>query len=133
MQRVRLADALRKLDEGMAVPRAGLADVWPQTVILVVTEFGRTVRVNGSGGTDHGTGTAAFLAGGAVNGGEVLADWPGLQANQLFENRDLQSTLDLRAGAKGVVGPHLGLSSASLAQVFPDSEKVVPKSGLLRA
>jgi uncharacterized protein (DUF1501 family) len=132
IQRPRLAEALSKLDEGMAVLRAGLADIWSHTVILVVTEFGRTVRVNGSGGTDHGTGTAAFLAGGAVKGGKVMADWPGLQANQLFENRDLQPTLDIRAVAKGVVGQHLGLSSAGLAQVFPDSENVAPKGGLLR-
>jgi uncharacterized protein (DUF1501 family) len=114
------------------VLRAGLADVWPRTVILILTEFGRTVRVNGSGGTDHGTATAAFLIGGAVAGGRVLADWPGLAAGQLFEDRDLQPTLDISAVAKGLLGPHLGLSAASLAKVFPDSESVVPKGGLLR-
>jgi uncharacterized protein (DUF1501 family) len=73
-QRPRLTDSLRKLDEGIAVLRAGLTEVWSKTAILVLTEFGRTVRVNGSGGTDHGTGTAAFLMGGAVAGGRVLAD-----------------------------------------------------------
>jgi uncharacterized protein (DUF1501 family) len=131
-QRPRLAEALHTLDEGIAVLRAGLADVWPRTVILVLTEFGRTVRVNGSGGTDHGTATAAFLIGGAVAGGRVLADWPGLAAGQLFEDRDLQPTLDIRAVAKGLLGPHLGLSAASLAKVFPDSESVAPKAGLLQ-
>jgi uncharacterized protein (DUF1501 family) len=92
-----LSQSLPKLDEGIAVLRAGLANVWSKTVILVLTEFGRTVRVNGTSGTDHGTGTAAFLAGGAVAGGRVLADWPGLGTGQLFENRDLQPTLDIRA------------------------------------
>jgi uncharacterized protein (DUF1501 family) len=77
-QRPRLVEALRILDEGIAVLRAGLAEVWPKTAILVLTEFGRTVRVNGTAGTDHGTGTVAFLMGGAVAGGRVLADWPGL-------------------------------------------------------
>jgi uncharacterized protein (DUF1501 family) len=132
-QRVRLAESLARLDEGIAVLRAGLADVWSRTVILVVTEFGRTVRVNGNRGTDHGTGTAAILLGGAVAGGRVLADWPGLARNQLFEDRDLQPTLDIRAVAKGVVGPHLGLSADGLAAAFPESHTVLPKSGLLKA
>ncbi len=132
-QRPRLAEALQKLDEGIGILRAGLAEVWPQTAILVLTEFGRTIRVNGTGGTDHGTGTAAFLMGGAVAGGRVLADWPGLGAGQLFEDRDLQPTLDIRAVAKGLLGPHLGLSAADLAKVFPNSEGVAPKHGLLRA
>jgi uncharacterized protein (DUF1501 family) len=114
------------------VLRAGLADVWSNTVILVLTEFGRTVRMNGTGGTDHGTATAAFLMGGAIAGGRVLADWPGLAAGQLFENRDLQPTLDIRAVTKGVLGPHLGISSTGLATVFPNSENVTPRTGLLR-
>jgi uncharacterized protein (DUF1501 family) len=131
-QQPRLAESLQKLDEGIAVLRSGLADVWSKTAILVLTEFGRTVRVNGSGGTDHGTGTAAFLMGGAVAGGQVLADWPGLAQRQLFEDRDLQPTLDIRAVAKGLLGPHLGLTAANLATVFPDSDSVTPKTGLLR-
>lgn len=131
-QRPRLAEALQKLDQGIAVLRAGLTEVWSKTAILVLTEFGRTVHVNGSGGTDHGTGTAAFLMGGAVNGGRVLVDWPGLGPGQLFEDRDLQPTLDVRAIGKGLLGPHLGLSAASLARVFPGSEGVTPKGGLLR-
>jgi uncharacterized protein (DUF1501 family) len=132
LQQPRLRDALGKLDEGIAVLRTGLAEVWSRTAILVVTEFGRTVRVNGTGGTDHGTGTAAFLAGGAVAGGRVLADWPGLGAGQLFEDRDLQPTLDIRALAKGLLGPHFGISPADLATVFPDSGSVTPKAGLLK-
>jgi uncharacterized protein (DUF1501 family) len=131
-QQPMLADALHKLDEGIAVLRAGLADVWSKTAILVLTEFGRTVRVNGTAGTDHGTGTAAFLMGGAVSGGRVLVNWPGLGAGQLFENRDLQPTLDIRAVAKGLLGPHFGLSGAGLATVFPNSENVAPLAELLR-
>jgi hypothetical protein len=95
-------------------------------------EIGRTVRVNGSNGTDHGTATVAFLVGRAVAGGRVVANWPGLAAGQLFENRDLQPTLDIRAVAKGVIGPHFGLSAAGLATVFPDSDRVMPKSGLIK-
>jgi uncharacterized protein (DUF1501 family) len=131
-QRPRLAQSLQKLDEGIAVLRAGLAEVWPKTAILVLTEFGRTVRVNGTGGTDHGTGTAGFLMGGGVAGGRVLADWPGLGRGQLFEDRDLQPTLDIRAVAKGVLGPHFGISAAGLATVFPDSDGVAPKIGMLK-
>jgi uncharacterized protein (DUF1501 family) len=127
-----LKDALAKLDEGIGVLRAGLAAVWSRTVILVVTEFGRTVRMNGTGGTDHGTGTAAFLMGGAVAGGRVLVDWPGLRQGQLFEDRDLQPTLDVRAIAKGVLGPHFGLAQASLTTVFPGSDQVAAKGGLLK-
>ena len=131
-QRPRLFESLRRLDEGIAVMRAGLAEVWSKTVILVLTEFGRTVRVNGAAGTDHGTGTAAFLAGGAVQGGKVLADWPGLAETKLFENRDLQPTLDIRAIAKGVLGPLLHVAPQALAQVFPDSDHVTPQAGLLK-
>jgi uncharacterized protein (DUF1501 family) len=130
-QKPRLAESLGRLDEGIAVLRAGLAEVWAKTAILVVTEFGRTVRVNGTSGTDHGTGTVAFLMGGGVAGGRVLADWPGLARGQLFEDRDLQPTLDIRAVTKGLLGPHFGLSAADLATVFPDSEHVAPKAGLI--
>jgi uncharacterized protein (DUF1501 family) len=128
-----LGDTLKILDDGIAVLRAGLGDVWSKTAILVLTEFGRTVRVNGANGTDHGTGTAAFLAGGAIAGGRVVVDWPGLKQNQLFEDRDLQPTLDIRAVAKGVLGPHFGLSADKLATVFPGSDRIAPKAGLLKA
>jgi uncharacterized protein (DUF1501 family) len=101
--------------------------------VLVVTEFGRTVAANGTGGTDHGTGGCAFLLGGAVAGGRVLADWPGLARPALFEGRDLMPTLDLRAVIKGVLRDHLGLATAGLdAMVFPDSGAVSPVPGLIR-
>ena len=92
-----------------------------------------TARVNGTGGTDHGTGTVVFVAGGAIAGGRVQADWPGLGANRLFENRDLQPTVDVRAVAKGVLAQHLGLDAAGLAKVFPDSQSASSMRGLVRA
>jgi uncharacterized protein (DUF1501 family) len=98
----------------------------------VVTEFGRTARINGSDGTDHGTGTIALLAGGAVKGGRVIADWPGLKAADLHEKRDLRPTTDLRAVLKGVLREHLRLPEAALAAtVFPDSAATKAVSGLI--
>jgi uncharacterized protein (DUF1501 family) len=106
--------------------------VWKDTAIIVATEFGRTARINGTIGTDHGTGTVAFLAGGAIKGGRVIADWPGLKPNQLYENRDLAPTADLRAVVKGVLVDHLELGGGVLASsVFPDSIGVKPMSGLI--
>ncbi|HEY4042598.1 MAG TPA: DUF1501 domain-containing protein, partial [Rhodopila sp.] len=128
----RLREALGHLDEGIAELRAGLAEVWERTAILVVTEFGRTVRANGDNGTDHGTATAAFMLGGTVNGGRVLADWPGVGRGQLFEDRDLQSTLDIRAVAKGLLGTHFGIPAEGLATVFPGSGAIAPAASLLR-
>jgi uncharacterized protein (DUF1501 family) len=97
-----------------------------------MTEFGRTARINGTKGTDHGTATAAFVLGGAVAGGRVAADWPGLGSGKLLENRDLQPTRDLRAVAKGLLAQHLGLGAETLATVFPDSARVQPMAGLIR-
>ena len=129
----RLAGPLAQLDSGLAALKDGLAEVWQRTAVLVVTEFGRTARVNGTGGTDHGTGTVAFLAGGRVAGGKVMANWPGLSAANLLDNRDLQPTADLRAVAKGLLASHLGLPAAALASVFPGSAETPPTAGLLRA
>jgi uncharacterized protein (DUF1501 family) len=107
-------------------------DAWPQTAVAVVTEFGRTARINGTAGTDHGTATIAILAGGAVRGGQVIADWPGLSEAQLHEGRDLKPTIDLRAPLKGLLRDHLGISSTALDTiVFPESAAVRPLSGLL--
>jgi uncharacterized protein (DUF1501 family) len=101
-------------------------------VIVVATEFGRTAKINGTEGTDHGTGTVALLAGGAVKGGRVISDWPGLKVAHLFEARDLAPTTDLRAILKGVLHDHLGLSERVLAErVFPDSGMVKPAKGLV--
>ncbi|MCC5886012.1 MAG: DUF1501 domain-containing protein [Gammaproteobacteria bacterium] len=112
---------LRVLDEALARLRDGLGTVWRHTVVLVATEFGRTVAMNGSGGTDHGTGAAAFLLGGAVAGGRVLADWPGLSHKALRDGRDLAATLDLRRVTRTVLHDHLGLARRRLDEdVFPD-------------
>jgi uncharacterized protein (DUF1501 family) len=94
-QNGRLAGQLRNLDQLVSGLHQGLGPAWDQTVILVATEFGRTAAANGTGGTDHGTGAAAMLLGGAVQGGRVLADWPGLAPADLFEGRDLRPTLAL--------------------------------------
>jgi uncharacterized protein (DUF1501 family) len=125
-QKNRLTFPLRQLDEGMVQLKAGLGDAWRNTTVLVMTEFGRTVRVNGTGGTDHGTGTVAFVLGGDVAGGRVQANWPGLAQGNLFENRDLQPTADLRAVTKGLIGPLFG-------RVFPQSERATAVEGLIRA
>ena len=95
-ERGQLANRLRGLDQALSSLRTGLAGAWARSAVLVVTEFGRTVAVNGTGGTDHGTATCAFLVGGAVAGGRVVADWPGLASSALYEGRDLRPTLDLR-------------------------------------
>ena len=129
----RLAQALRPLDEGLVALHDALGDAWRQTVVLVVTEFGRTVRVNGSKGTDHGTATVALLLGGTVAGARVAGDWPGLSPARLFENRDLRPTTDVRGVAKGVLAAHLGLGPAALARVFPGTPGVPPVRGLVRA
>lgn len=128
----RLAGLLAALDGALSALRETLAPVWDETVIAVVTEFGRTAKANGTEGTDHGTATTAFLLGGAVKGGRVVADWPGLKDNQLFEARDLAPTTDLRAVLKGVLRDHLGLSETVLAtKIFPDSIGVKPIAGLV--
>ena len=99
--------------------------------MLIVTEFGRAVAPNGSGGTDHGTAGAAFVAGGAVRGGRVIADWPGLGQRALHEGRDLRPTLDLRALFKAALAAQLGLGEAALeTEVFPDSRAVRPLDGV---
>jgi uncharacterized protein (DUF1501 family) len=127
----RLAGVLKQLDGGLAGLRDGLGAAWSRTAVLVMTEFGRTARINGTKGTDHGTATVAFVLGGAVAGGRVGGTWPGLGPGKLYEDRDLAPTTDLRAVAKGLLAGHLGLAPAALAQVFPDSAGVAPAHGLL--
>ena len=129
-----LATRLAGLDAALASLRQELGAAWGDTAVLAVTEFGRTAAINGTRGTDHGTATAAFLVGGAVAGGRVLADWPGLAPRQLYQGRDLAPTLDLRAVLKGVLAEHLGVSTRALdEEVFPDSARLRPLAGLTRA
>jgi len=133
VQNLRIVAPLRALDAGLMRLRQALGAQWSQTAVLVVTEFGRTARVNGNLGTDHGTGTVAFLLGGAVAGGRVAGDFPGLARDALFEDRDLRPTTDLRGIAKALLRDHLRLAPQAVAQAFPDSEAAAPMRGLLRA
>jgi uncharacterized protein (DUF1501 family) len=129
-----LAGRLAALDGGLATLRQELGPAWTDTAVLLVTEFGRTAAINGTRGTDHGTATAAFLVGGAVAGGRVIADWPGLSARALYQGRDLTATLDLRSVLKGLLGEHLQVPARALEQeVFPDSAAARPLRGLMRA
>jgi uncharacterized protein (DUF1501 family) len=128
----RLAFLLSGLDGALAEFESGLGEHWRDTVVVVATEFGRTARINGTDGTDHGTGTIALLAGGAVKGGRVIADWPSLKAASLYQGRDLAPTTDLRAVIKGVLADHLGIGEAVLASaVFPESAAARPMKGLI--
>jgi uncharacterized protein (DUF1501 family) len=127
-----LANLLGALDGALAAIETNMGDAWRETVVAVVTEFGRTARINGSDGTDHGTGTVALLAGGALRGGRVIADWPGLKPIDLHEARDLKPTIDLRAVLKGVLRDHLRVEESALANtVFPGSADVTPSAGLV--
>jgi uncharacterized protein (DUF1501 family) len=127
-----LANLLGALDGALAAIETNMGDAWRETVVSIVTEFGRTARINGTDGTDHGTGTVAFLAGGALQGGRTITDWPGLKPAQLFEGRDLKPTTDLRAVLKGLLRDHLRVEESVLAStVFPDSADVMPTVGLV--
>jgi uncharacterized protein (DUF1501 family) len=128
-----LSNNLRTLDAGIAALKEGLGPVWKDTAVIVVSEFGRTVAQNGTQGTDHGTGSAVFVLGGAVKGGRVLADWPGLKPGALYQDRDLKPTTDFRAIATGVLRDHMGLQGAALAAVFPATTVIKPRDGLIRA
>jgi uncharacterized protein (DUF1501 family) len=129
----KLALRLNELDKIIAVLQESLGPAWQSTAILIATEFGRTIAANSSGGTNHGTAGCALLAGGAVRGGRVIADWPGLAPAAQYEGRDLMPTMDLRAVLKGLVQDHLGVDQALIEErVFPDSRAVQPLEGLVR-
>lgn len=127
----RLDRQLASLDDAIGALRDGFAAAWRDTAVLVITEFGRTVRYNGNGGCDHGNGTVAFLIGGAVRGGRVIADWPGLASGQLLDGRDLKPTTDIRALFKGVLADHLGIGAVPLARdIFPETTLLAPMKDL---
>ncbi len=128
----RLAQLLGALDGALAAVKTNMGPAWRETVVALVTEFGRTARINGTEGTDHGTGTVALLAGGTLKGSRVIADWPGLKPGDLYEGRDLAATTDLRAILKGLLRDHLRVGERALAEtVFPDSVGVKPMAGLV--
>jgi uncharacterized protein (DUF1501 family) len=125
-------DRLKELDQALGDLKSQLGNAWEKTVVVCVTEFGRTVNTNGDDGTDHGVGTVALLVGGALKGG-IYGDWPGLAAKHLYEGVDLKPTVDLRSVFKGVLVDHLGVPSTVLnTNVFPDSSAVKPLPGLIR-
>jgi uncharacterized protein (DUF1501 family) len=133
-QNPRLANQLKALDAMVAALHEGLGDAWAQTVVVVATEFGRTAAANGTGGTDHGTASAALIAGGAVQGGRVLADWPGLAANALYEGRDLRPTLDLDALLAALAAQTFSLDPVRVGKtLFPQGQPGQPLPRLVRA
>ena len=133
-QRQRLGAQLKGLDAMIAALQVGMGPLWDDTMVLVATEFGRTVAVNGTGGTDHGTGTSAMLIGGAVKGGRVVADWPGLKGSQLYEARDLKPTTPLDAFIGGAVAAHFATDpQRTMAALFPASGGTAAIEGLVRA
>lgn len=128
-----LANLFAALDTGLSTLKAELGTHWNKTVVMVATEFGRTVAQNGTGGTDHGTASCALLAGGAVNGGKVYTKWPGLDKTQLHENRDLRPTTDMRQVAKAILRDHLKLDENAISsRVFPGSDRVIALDGIIR-
>jgi uncharacterized protein (DUF1501 family) len=130
--RGRLFELLGALDASLAALKQNLGPAWRETVAVLATEFGRTARINGTEGTDHGTATVAILVGGALKGGRVIADWPGLRDLDLYESRDLKPTTDLRAVLKGLLRDHLRADEHALAEVvFPGSSGVKPMAGLV--
>ncbi|MDB5678334.1 DUF1501 domain-containing protein [Sphingomonas bacterium] len=131
-QRARLANQLKGLDAMIAALKTGMGPAWSDTMVLVATEFGRTVAVNGTGGSDHGTGSAAMLVGGGVKGGRVMADWPGLGQAALYEGRDLKPTLGLDQFVAGAVAGHYNVEPRRvMATLFPDTKGSAPVSGLV--
>ena len=131
-QRARLAGQLTGLDALIGALQHDLGVAWADTLVVVATEFGRTAAVNGTGGTDHGTGSVAMLLGGTVAGGRILADWPGLAPAQLYEARDLKPTMGLDALIGGAVAAHFALDPAlAVPKLFPGSTGAAV-SGLIR-
>jgi uncharacterized protein (DUF1501 family) len=128
----RLFDLLGALDGAIAALETNLGEAWSDTVVALVTEFGRTAHLNGNDGSDHGTGTVALFAGGTLKGGRVIADWPGLKEADLLDKRDLKPTTDLRSVLKGLLADHLRVTERHLeASVFPGSAAARPTQGLL--
>jgi uncharacterized protein (DUF1501 family) len=132
-QRGRLGAQLNGMDQMIAALKTGLGPHWANTMVLVATEFGRTVKVNGTQGTDHGTGSVAWLLGGAVKGGRVVADWPGLSNAALYESRDLKPTMGLDAVIGSAAAAHFGIDPArAMPALFPGQKSARAMDGLVR-
>ncbi|WP_213982313.1 DUF1501 domain-containing protein [Sphingomonas sp. dw_22] len=133
-QRGRLAGQLKGLDGMVGALKTGLGPLWANTLVVVATEFGRTVKINGTQGTDHGTGSVAMLLGGAVNGGRVAADWPGLSDAALYEGRDLKPTAGLDTVIGSAVAGHFDLTPIRTAKaLFPGIQSARFMNDLVRA
>jgi uncharacterized protein (DUF1501 family) len=122
----RLASRLRSLGEGVAALANGLGTTWSETVIVILSEFGRTVRENGDRGTDHGHGNVIWIAGGKVNGGRIYGEWPGLTQDRLYQHRDLAITTDFRIALAEILRRHMQVGERQLAVVFPNAPLVAP-------
>ena len=132
-QNRRLNKLFQEYSEGLVELKSTLGNAWSDTAVLTVSEFGRTVAENGSRGTDHGTGGLAFIAGGAVNGGRIIGDWPGLQSKALYEERDLIPTNAYESLFKAALISHLGLKQGYVEdKVFPNSVEIQPLEQLFR-
>jgi uncharacterized protein (DUF1501 family) len=127
-----LATRLAYLDAALDGLAKGMGPAWKDTAVVVVTEFGRTARINGTAGTDHGTASTALLIGGALKTGGIVGDWPTLAAGKLFESRDTAPTLDMRGLFKGLLAGQFGMDRRALdTVVFPGSGSVSPTEGLV--
>ncbi len=122
-----LAGRLRPLGEGLAALARGLGEAWRDIIIVVLSEFGRTVRENGNGGTDHGHGNVIWVLGGPVKGGRVYGDWPGLMPAQLYQRRDLAVTTDFRTVIAAILERHVRLGDRQLEAVLPGAPPVPPE------
>ncbi len=132
-QRFAFARSARGLDALLGAYKSGMGAAWADTLVVVATEFGRTARLNGTGGSDHGTASAALVMGGRVRGGRVIADWPGLADRQLFEGRDLAPTTSLESLLAGAAAEHMRLDpDLAMARLFP-GRSVKPLAGIVRA
>lgn len=131
-QERRLSELLAQVSDAILTVKSELGPVWANTVVSVVSEFGRTAAENASAGTDHGTGGIALLAGGAVRGGQIAGTWPGLSARALYQNRDLRAVNAYEAMFKALLIGHLGLSEGFVEDnVFPNAQAFAPMSGVL--
>ena len=127
-----VARKIAELDDGLDAFQRSVGTAWDRTIVIVATEFGRTAHINGTGGTDHGTGGSMFLAGGALRGGRVAGRWPGIGGGELYQDRDVHATTDFRSVFKGVLATHLGIAESLLeSRVFPGSAAAKPMENLV--
>ena len=128
-----LKSSLFDLDNAFEILRTTLGSTWASTVVVTITEFGRKAASNSSAGTDHGTGFAMLLAGGAVAGGRVVVTWPGLSPTALYQGQDLSPTVDVRSVLSGILTQHMRLPMSAMSTIFPDASGISPMGGLVTA